>query len=189
MYCSTDIPMYKRLFLLVTLIGFAIVATAADLSELEPWSGNTPTLVLKDLDGKQHHLDDYRGKVVVLNFWATWCAPCVKEMPSLQTLAEHMSGEQFALLTVNFGEKPARIKPFLRKIGVDLTVLLDPDMAASRAWVKKGLPTTFIIGPDQRIRYRLLGDFDWAAPEVEQKLRQLLPSGVRIQTPTEEAKR
>ena len=181
--------MRNRLLLLIGLIGFAASAAAADLSNLEPWSGDTPALVLKDLQGEQRQLNDYRGKVVVLNFWATWCGPCVKEMPSLANLARHMSGEQFALLTVNFGEKPARIKPFLKKIGVDVPVLLDPDMAVSRAWVDKGLPTTYIIGPDQKIRYRLLGDLTWDAPEVEQKIRQLLPDRVRIQTPVKEAQR
>lgn len=181
--------MLNRLLLLIALIGFAAFTAAADLSDLERWSGNTPALALKDLDGKQHQLADYRGKVVVLNFWATWCGPCVQEMPSLQNLAKRMSGEQFALLTVNFGEKPARIKPFLKKIRVDLPVLVDPDMRVSRSWVTKGLPTTFIIGPDQKIKYRLLGEMKWDAPAVEQKIRQLLPNGVRMQRPVREAQR
>lgn len=180
-----------RLFVIIafSLITFAAPTAAADLSKLEPWSGDAPALVLKDLDGKQHHIADYRGKVVLLNFWATWCGPCVKEMPSLEKLARQMSGEQFSLITVNFGEKPARIKPFLKKIGVELPVLVDPDMNVSRAWVKKGLPTTFIIGADQKIRYQVLGELNWDAPEVEQKIRQLLPSGVKLQTPVREARR
>jgi thiol-disulfide isomerase/thioredoxin len=163
------------LSLLITLTGLVTGVAAADLSDFEPWSGDTPALALKDLNGKQHQLGDYRGKVVILNFWATWCAPCVKEMPSLENLARRMSADQFALLTVNFGEKPERIKPFLKKIGVDVPVLLDPDMRVSRAWVKKGLPTTFIIGVDQKIWYQLLGELDWDAPEVEKKIRDLLP--------------
>ena len=189
MYRCTDMLMYVRLFLLLNVIGFAACAAAADLSGLERWSGDTPALVLNGLDGKEYQLSDYRGKVVVLNFWATWCGPCVKEMPSLENLARHMSGEQFALLTVNFGEKPARIRPFLKKVGIDLPVLLDPDMRISRAWVKKGLPTTYIIGPDQKIKYRLLGDLQWDAPEVEQKIRQLLPDATTIQVPVKEAQR
>jgi len=181
--------MRTRLLLFIALFGLIALATAADLSKLEPWSGDAPALVLKDLDGKQHHIADYRGTVVVLNFWATWCGPCVKEMPSLENLARRMSGEQFSLITVNFGEKPARIKPFLEKIGVDVPVLVDPDMRASRAWVKKGLPTTFIIDADQKIRYQVLGELNWDAPEVEQKIRQLLPDGANIQRPVREAQR
>lgn len=182
-------PMRTRLLLFITLIGFIALATAADLSKFKAWPGKTPALELTDLDGKEHRITDYRGKVVLLNFWATWCGPCVKEMPSLEKLARQMSGEQFSLITVNFGEKPARIKPFLKKIGVEVPVLVDPDMNVSRAWVKKGLPTTFIIGADQKIRYQVLGELDWDAPEVEQEIRQLLPNGVKIQTPVREAQR
>jgi thiol-disulfide isomerase/thioredoxin len=115
--------------LAAALLAFATPLTAADLSKLKTWSGSTPpTLALKDLDDKQHQLEDYRGKVLVVNFWATWCAPCVEEMPSFERLAKRLSGEPFALLTVNFGEKPERIRPFLEKIGVDVPVLVDPDM-------------------------------------------------------------
>ena len=170
--------MRTTLLLIAALVASMTPATAADLSKFKPWSGGAPPqLALKSLDGKQHEIADYRGKVLVVNFWATWCAPCVEEMPSFEMLAKRLSGEKFALLTVNFGEKPARIKPFLKKIGVDLPVLLDSDMSVSKAWVKKGLPTTFIIDADQNIRYQVLGEMAWDAPEVEQKIRELLPTG------------
>ena len=110
-----------------------------------------------------------------MNFWATWCGPCVKEMPDFEKLADKLSDEDFALVTVNFGEKADRIKPFLKKIGVDVPVLLDPDMSTSKAWVKAGLPTTYIIDADQNIRYQVLGALEWASPEVEAKIRELLP--------------
>lgn len=156
---------------------FAAPLAAADLSKMKAWSGGAPPpLALNDLGDKQHQLTDYRGRVVVVNFWATWCAPCVEEMPSFERLAKRLAGEPFALLTVNFGEKPKRIKPFLKKIGVDVPVLVDADMKVSRAWVKKGLPTTFIIDADQQIRYQVLGELAWDAPEVETKIRELLPA-------------
>lgn len=155
----------------------ALPAAPADLSKLKPWSGPTPKLALKDLDGKTRDLTQYRGKVVVLNFWATWCAPCVKEMPSLQRLAQKLPPERFALLTVNFGESEQQIRPFLDKLGTRFPVLLDRDMKASNAWVDKGLPTTFVIDASQKIRYRVLGDLEWDAPEVEARIRELLPKG------------
>ena len=130
---------------------------------------------MSDLDGKKHNLSDYRGKVVVINFWATWCGPCAKEMPAFETLAERLSGERFALLTVNFGEKADRIKPFLKKIGVDVPVLLDPDMGTSKAWAKSGLPTTYVIDAEGKIRYQVLGVMEWDAPQVEARIRELLP--------------
>jgi thiol-disulfide isomerase/thioredoxin len=167
----------------IHLLGAALLAiasplTAADLSKLQPWSGGKPpALALKDLNDEQHQLANYRGKVLVVNFWATWCAPCVEEMPAFERLAKRLTGEAFALLTVNFGEKPTRIKPFLEKIGLDVPVLVDPGMSVSRLWVKKGLPTTFIIDGDQNIRYQVLGELVWDAPEVEAKIRELLPEG------------
>jgi thiol-disulfide isomerase/thioredoxin len=163
-------------FLAAILAASALTAAAADLSKIKEWTGGAPPpLALKDLDGKERQLADYRGKVIVLNFWATWCAPCIEEMPSFERLAAKMADEPFALVTVNFGEKPARITPFLKKIGVDVPVLLDTDMRASKAWVKRGLPTTFVIDADQNIRYQVLGELAWDAPEVEAKIRELLP--------------
>ncbi len=167
-----------RIFTLVAIALFAcaVPAAASDWSKLKPWTGDTPPpLSLSDLDGKKHNLSDYRGKVVVMNFWATWCGPCAKEMPAFETLAERLSGERFALLTVNFGEKADRIKPFLKKIGVDVPVLLDPDMGTSKAWAKSGLPTTYVIDAEGKIRYQVLGVMEWDAPQVEARIRELLP--------------
>ncbi len=164
-------------FIAVILVASASIATAADLSKLKKWTdGAPPPLALEDLNGQQRQLADYRGKVVVLNFWATWCAPCIEEMPSFERLANQLANAPFALVTVNFGEKPARITPFLEKIGVDVPVWLDTDMRASKAWVKRGLPTTYIIDADQNIRYQVLGELAWDAPEVVAKIRELLPT-------------
>ena len=161
-------------------IGFiallTLPASAADLSKLKPWTGGaTPKLSLKDLDGKPQDLAQHRGKVVVLNFCATWCAPCVNEMPALQRLADRLAGEKFVLITVNFGESEKQIRPFIEKLGVRFPVWMDRDMTATRAWVDKGLPTTFVIDSRQKIRYRVLGDFEWDTSKVEARIRELLP--------------
>lgn len=168
---------FPRLALLFALAG-ALCARpllGADLSKLQEWKGATPKLALKDLDGKAHDLAQYKGKVVVLNFWATWCTPCVKEMPALQRLNEKLAGERFAMIAVNFGESDKQVRPFIAKLGARFPVLLDRDMRATNAWVDKGLPTTFVIDAKQKIRYRVLGDFEWDAPAVEAKIRALLP--------------
>lgn len=165
---------------ILTIIGLSLClslsAAAADLSKLKKWTGGvTPKLVLKDLQGETQDLARYRGKVVLLNFWATWCAPCIKEMPSLARVADKLAGEPFALLTVNFGENAKRVEGFIDKLGIALPVLLDSDMNASKAWVEKGLPTTYLIGADGRIRYQILGELEWDSPEVEERIRDLLP--------------
>ena len=146
--------------------------------ELKPWSGGaTPPLALRDLRGKEHKLADYRGKVVVLNFWATWCEPCREEMPSMQRLQDKLAGKPFAVLAVDFGEGAPRVSEFLKKVPVRFTVLLDRDTSAASAWKVKVLPTTLVLDPEQRIRYSAVGDLEWDSSAVESVIRKLLPSG------------
>ena len=144
--------------------------------ELKPWSGGaTPSLALRDLQGKEHKLADYRGKVVVLNFWATWCDPCREEMPSMQRLQDKLAGKSFVILAVDYGEGAPRIQDFLKKVPVRLTVLLDRDTSAATAWKVKVLPTTLVLDPQQRIRYSVVGDLEWDSQSVEDTIKKLLP--------------
>ena len=143
---------------------------------LKPWSGGaTPPLALRDLQGREHKLADYRGKVVVLNFWATWCDPCREEMPAMQRLQDKLAGKPFVILAVDYGEGAPRIKDFLKKVPVRFTVLLDRDTSAATAWKVKVLPTTLVIDPDQRVRHVAVGDVGWDTPPVEQEILKLLP--------------
>ena len=134
-----------------------------------------PDFTLVDTKGTTWTLSQLRGQVVFVNFWATWCPPCREEMPAMQRLKEKMAGAPFALLAVNYGEGNARVEAFLQKVPVDFTILLDRDAAVSKRWQARVLPFTVVIDPAQRIRYTVLGDLDWSAPEVEATLRKLLP--------------
>ena len=150
-------------------------ATAAGAQVLTPWSGGaTPPLALYDLEGRPHRLADYRGKVVLVNFWATWCEPCRDEMPSIERLRAALEGKPFAVLAVNLAEPPSRIRTFLAKVPVGFAVLLDRDTATAKAWQAKLLPATYIIGPDGVIRYRHLGELDWSKPEVREVILKLI---------------
>lgn len=156
----------------------ALLGSAPSLfaKELKAWNdGATPALTLKDLDGREHRLADYRGKVVVVNFWATWCDPCREEMPAFNRLKAKMGDARFAIVAVNMAEGEGRIGEFLKRVSVDFPILLDRDGAVSKAWRVRVLPYTVVLGPDARIRYTALGELDWDAPEIEMKLRQLLP--------------
>ena len=165
----------RHAYLTLVAVIVAVVSLAAAAGELKPWTGGpTPPLVLKDVSGKEHRLDDYRGKVVVINFWATWCEPCREEMPSLNRLKAQMADTPFAILAVDMGEGEARIKAFLEKTPVDFTVLLDRDSAVSKSWKVRVLPTTLVLDPDTRIRYMVTGELDWSAPDIERRLRALL---------------
>ena len=152
-------------------------AAGAGAAELRPWTGDAtpPGLVLKDLDGREHRLADYRGKVVLLNFWATWCEPCREEMPAMQRLQERLAGTPFVVLAVDFGEGEPRVRGFLEKMRLQFTFLLDRDGGAARAWRVRVLPVSFVIDPDGKIRYSAVGDAAWDSPPVEQAIRGLLP--------------
>jgi thiol-disulfide isomerase/thioredoxin len=161
---------------LAALLGLvAANAAGADVDRFRPWTGPTPPLELKDMAGKSHTLADYRGRVVLINFWATWCPPCREEMPALQTLHERLGGRPFALLGVNYGESPSRIESFLRGTPVSFPILRDPRHEAITAWRVRTLPASFLVAADGQIRYTIVGELDWAADETVARVRALLP--------------
>jgi thiol-disulfide isomerase/thioredoxin len=157
------------------LLALALVAAPVLAQSLKPWSGGaTPSLELVDLEGKKHRLSDYRGKVVLVNFWATWCVPCRDEMPSIERLRASLEGRRFAVLAVNLAEPEPRIRKFLEQVPVGFPVLLDRDTQTTRAWQAKVLPATYIVAPDGVIRYRHIGELDWSKPEVREAIVKLL---------------
>ena len=147
-----------RILLLVVLttVGVACAQT------LKPWgAGATPALQLADIAGRKHNLADYRGKVVLVNFWATWCEPCREEMPSMQRLKKRFGDKPFVVMAVNVGEGETRIQEYLDRSAFDFIVLRDHSSVAMKAWKAKGLPASFIVGPDGRVRYSHLGELNW----------------------------
>jgi thiol-disulfide isomerase/thioredoxin len=152
-----------------------LVILPAQAQELKPWPGViTPALSLADLEGKPHKLADYRGKVVLVNFWATWCVPCREEMPSIERLRASLDGRPFAVLAVNLAEPESRIRKFLEAVPVSFPVLLDKNAQAAKAWQARVLPATFIVGPDGVVRYQYFGELDWSKPEVRETILALL---------------
>ena len=145
----------------------AVVATAAAAeTQLRPWAGKeTPALARQDLTGKLVDLKDLKGRVVLINFWATWCVPCREEMPSLERLRDKLAGRPFEVLTVNYGEGVPRIKSFLEKEKISLPVLLDPEKLAAADWRAGGLPMTFLVDAEGRVRYSAFGECDWSEGE------------------------
>lgn len=140
-----------------------------------PWDGGpAPALVLNDMSGVRHDLSRYRGKVVLVNFWATWCAPCRAEMPSMDRLRERHAKDAFVVLAVNVDEPEQRIRNFLGRIPLGFTVLPDPGMRVTRDWSARVLPASFLIGRDGRIRYSVRGEVDWTSEPVLKLVRRLL---------------
>lgn len=135
----------------------------------------SPPLALTDTSGKGHRLSDYRGKVVLLNFWATWCEPCREELPSIERLRASLAGKPFVVLAVQMGGSKRTAQDTAENLGLRFPVLLDRDSLATAAWGVNTLPTTFIIGPDGAVAFSHVGELDWSSIEERRRVEQLLP--------------
>jgi cytochrome c biogenesis protein CcmG, thiol:disulfide interchange protein DsbE len=154
---------------------FAAAALATHAAELKRWDGGaTPPLALEDLSGRSHDLADYKGKVVLVNFWATWCEPCRAEMPSIDRLRSSLKGKPFQVLAVNLAEPLSRIQKYADSLPLGFPLLRDRDGAAGKAWRAKLLPASFLIGRDGKIRYVAYGELDWSSDTVRAKVAELL---------------
>jgi len=133
-----------------------------------------PALILGDLNGGSFNLEDYRGQVVLVNFWASWCKPCVAEIPSLHRLDASFVGEDFRIVTVNVGEEVARVERFLQQVQVELPVLMDYDGVISKGWMIYVYPSSYLVDRQGNIRYAYLGALEWDSTENLKIVRQLL---------------
>ncbi len=132
------------------------------------------TLELVDVFGKRYTKNNYKNKVTVINFWATWCPPCVQEIPSLNNLSKLMINEKFELISVNYGEDKETILNFMEKVNVDFPVLLDPSGKEASEWNVLVFPSTFVIAPDGKIKYGVNAAIHWDDPAVVKALKALL---------------
>lgn len=164
----------RRWPLLLALAVFlqAFSATAAEFRKVD---GRTPPpLVLKDIKGKVVDLNSFKGQVVLVNFWATWCPPCREEMPSMQRLKEKLAGRPFVILAVDSAEGPEDLNGFLDRIKVNFTILFDPSGSTAKSWKIFGLPTSFLIDKEGMIRYVLSGSKEWDEQESVSIIESML---------------
>ncbi|MGD8743127.1 MAG: TlpA disulfide reductase family protein [Granulosicoccaceae bacterium] len=165
----------KQILIALMLLTAAVVQIAG-AAELKPYTGTiqTPALALKDLRGKVHNLSDYKNQVVLVQFWATYCAPCRKEMPSMNRLQDKLKGKPFKILAVNMAEEASDVKAFVKEVKPGFTILLDTDGTYIQQWKVFAAPANFIIGKDGKIKYTLYGGVEWDADEIVATLTQLL---------------
>jgi peroxiredoxin len=162
--------------LIFVLLMFGQLGALAAGGVLEVWTGGgAPALKLANLDGVQDDLANYRGKVVMVNFWATWCEPCREEMPALEDLRNRFAGRPLEVLAVEVGSGEGRIRQFLRDTPVTFPVLRDPEGEAMKRWKARVLPTTYVLDPAGVIRYRFVGVLDWSQEKVAAEIGALLP--------------
>lgn len=131
---------------------------------------------LPDLDGKPHRLADYRGKVVLVNFWATWCPPCRREMPSMEHLSQRLKDEPFVILAINQQEDPEQVFVFSAQLDPAPTfpILFDRNSVVAKAWGVRGLPASFLVDKQGRVVHRAMGGREFDHPEIERVIRTVL---------------
>jgi thiol-disulfide isomerase/thioredoxin len=165
--------MKHALIWIVASLGFALAGPAA--AQLKPTKPRAaPELNLPTLEGGRVNLADLRGRVVLVNFWAVWCPPCRKEMPSMERLSKLMAQRPFTILASNAGETPEQIRSFLKEVPLTFPILLDQDSARMKAWRVFVLPTSFIVDKQGQIRYSLSGHIEWDEPEAVAVIEKLL---------------
>ena len=143
---------------------------------LREYKGASPAFAidLPSVAGPRVIRENYRGRVTLVNFWASWCGPCVEEIPSLNRLQQQMAGKPFELISINYAEDKATIDDFMRRVEVDFPVLLDHDGSYAKRWQVITFPSTFVIAPDGSIRYGVNAAIEWDTPELVDKLDALL---------------
>jgi peroxiredoxin len=149
----------------VTLASFAVVALLA---------AHAPDFTLKTLDGRTVRLQDLRGKVVLLNFWATWCAPCREEMPALETLARELGPRGLTVVGVNFKESKPDVEAFVRQHELGFRMLLDGEGRLAKRYQVYALPVTLLVDRRGMVVGTVVGIRDWVGPDARAYLGRLL---------------
>jgi len=132
-----------------------------------------PALRLSDMDGKSADLAQSRGHWVLVHFWATWCGPCRKEMPTLAQLMKALPADRLTVLLVNTSDSEDDVFTFLASVSPELVSLLDRDGQVTERWQPRGLPSSFLVDPQGRLRYLALGGRNWASEPYLGFLRAL----------------
>lgn len=163
----------KRLLMLCAMgLGLAGAAQAAGFETRA--ATPAPALQAVDLEGATRTLADYRGKVVVLNFWASWCPPCLREMPSMERLRVKMAGRPLVVVALDSAETRQEVDAFLSKMTLGFPILLDPDGSNTKRWKVFALPTTFLLDAEGRLRHVLTGPTEWDEGEALALIESLL---------------
>jgi len=160
---------------LILSLGLMLTPLAWADATITPWPKGkaAPSLELADLEGRSWTLDQLRGKVVLLNFWATWCEPCREEMPSLVALSRQYP-DRLVVLAVNYQENPAKINRFLEAVPLSFPVLLDRDGTVTKAWTRRIFPTSVLLDVRGQPQVMVLGEFDWAGPQAQRLISPLM---------------
>ena len=143
-----------------------------------------PDFTLPTVDGQLVSLEAHRGKVVFLNFWATWCIPCREEMPALERLYQVYQAQDFAVISIDLKESADQVRAFFQKHALSFPALLDQNGSVFRDYLVAGMPTTYLIGRDGMLLARGVGGRDWTRAEALELIKELIKPTPIAQQPT-----
>lgn len=173
----TDMSFTIKMARLLIVIAGVLISLQAKTADAVLPLRKAPQFALQGLDQQIHRLADFSGKVVVVNFWASWCVPCRQELPSMNRASQALSDEAVVWFAVNVGEDRGAVEAFLRDYPIAFTVLLDTDGQVSNKWWVTGMPTTFVINPQGEIEHQIVGKREWDDAKHLQLVRRLIDSG------------
>jgi len=165
-----------RLLLAVALgtAMFLVACTRNTEHKIVGVGDRAPELRLQSVDGRTVSLSDLRGKVVLVHFWATWCPPCVEEIPTLERFSKQVFGSDIEVLAISVDDSADALKTFLDTKKVHLPVLRDPGGKAAAGYGTVKFPETYVVGRDGMVRYKVIGPMDWSVPANVATVRSLL---------------
>jgi len=172
----------KQIVFLAILALIALVFAASFFIKARPSvnkiitnGDRAPEFRLQTLNGQHLRLSDFRGKVVMVHFWATWCPPCVEELPTLSKLYQNLAGKDFEMLAVSVDEGGAEaVTPFMHRNGLNVPVLLDPDRSISAQYGTFKFPETYILDREGIVRYKVIGPRDWRDPAALDLIKSII---------------
>jgi thiol-disulfide isomerase/thioredoxin len=169
---------YRRVVLLLATLVITALSHASPaplaLPEALPMRQDAPALLLKSAAGQEIRLGDYRGRWVLVHFWASWCSACIEELPDLERLQQALP--QLQVLAVNLGDRPATVEDWRRRLALQLPLLRETGGRAMRSWEVQGLPLSVLVAPDGKMVSRITGSRDWDSPVLREWLRAWLQS-------------
>ena len=135
-----------------------------------------PALLLEDMDGQTWDIDKARGRWVFVHFWAAWCGPCRREMPTIQAIYPQFDSAELEIVVINTAESEDTVFEFLAAVAPDLNPLMDKDGLVTERWQPRGLPATYLVDPAGRLQYLALGGRPWDSPDYLNFLKHLVES-------------
>lgn len=157
--------------------GKSVLETMADLGFEPARKEARVPFELSAMDGTTRTLDDYAGSYVLLNFWATWCAPCRIEMPALERLHQELAGRGLRVVGVDIGEETADVRRFVEETGITFEIVIDHDLSTGRVYAARSLPMTYILDPEGTIVARAIGVRDWDSEPMRSMFAALVQDG------------